>query len=67
MVWFTSCNGGKIVGFWGENTSGNFWKKFGIFLGMAVTEDHAWIPLCHYNTYPVFRNIIVAFSQSMAA
>jgi hypothetical protein len=40
MVQFTSRKGGKIVSFWGENTSRNSRKKFGLFSGMAAAENH---------------------------
>jgi hypothetical protein len=45
ILWFTSRNGNKIVGFWHGNTSGNSWMMFEVFSGMATTENHAWIPL----------------------
>jgi hypothetical protein len=66
-VWFTSCNGHKIVGFWSENTSRNSWKKFEVFSGMAAAENHARIFLWHCNTYSVFENMMVTFLQSITA
>jgi hypothetical protein len=39
MVWSTSCKGSKIIGFWSENTSGNSWKNFGLFSGMAAAGN----------------------------
>jgi hypothetical protein len=41
IVWYTSCNSDNNIGFWSRNTSGNSWKKFDVFSGMAAAENRA--------------------------